>query len=95
MTGYLLGLNEQGLELEPILLGPLFESFVIMEIRKQTAWSRVRPQAFHFRTQAGQEVDLVLEDAAGNLVHLFPRRPLCQNGPRRQGFASPRLSARP
>ena len=68
LIAYLLGLNEQRLELDPMLLGPLFESFVIMELRKQATWSRVHPQAFHFRTQAGQEVDLVLEDAAGNLV---------------------------
>jgi predicted AAA+ superfamily ATPase len=68
LIAYLLGLNEQRLELDPMLLGPLLESFVIMEIRKQTAWSRARPQAFHFRTQAGVEADLVLEDAAGNLV---------------------------
>ena len=39
-----------------------------MELRKQAAWSRARPQLFHFRLATGQEVDLVLEDCAGNLV---------------------------
>lgn len=28
----------------------------------------MKPQLFHFRTQTGQEVDIVLEDAAGHLV---------------------------
>jgi predicted AAA+ superfamily ATPase len=39
-----------------------------MELRKQVGWSRVHPQLFHFRLQTGQEVDIVLEDSAGNLV---------------------------
>lgn len=50
------------------LVGPLLENFVVMELRKQAVWSRTRPQVFHFRTQAGQEVDVVLEDGAGRLV---------------------------
>jgi len=50
------------------LFGPLLETFVMLELRKQLAWSRVRAGVFHFRTQTGQEVDLVLEDPAGRLV---------------------------
>lgn len=50
------------------LAGPLLENFVVMELRKQTLWSRTRPQVFHFRTQNGQEVDVVLEDSAGRLI---------------------------
>ncbi|MSQ47764.1 MAG: ATP-binding protein [Deltaproteobacteria bacterium] len=50
------------------LAGPLLENFVVMELRKQTSWSRTRPQVFHFRTQTGQEVDVVLEDGAGRIV---------------------------
>lgn len=34
-----------------------------MEIRKQATWSETRPELFHYRTQTGQEVDLLLEDA--------------------------------
>jgi predicted AAA+ superfamily ATPase len=40
----------------------------VMELRKQLTWSRVKPQLFHFRTQTGQEVDVVLEDGAGRIV---------------------------
>jgi predicted AAA+ superfamily ATPase len=63
-----LGLGVPRLTREPDLLGPLFETFVMLELRKQLARSRVRPSLFHFRTQTGQEVDLVLEDSAGRLV---------------------------
>jgi len=58
---------------EPVLAGPsagtLTENFVVMELRKQITWSRTRPRLFHFRTLKGQnEVDVVLENAAGKLV---------------------------
>jgi hypothetical protein len=49
-------------------IGPLFENYVAMEIRKQITWSSLKPKLFHFRTSDGQEVDLVLEDASGRLV---------------------------
>ena len=39
-----------------------------MELCKQVAWSRTIPRLFHYRTQAGQEVDVVLEDGAGRVV---------------------------
>ena len=39
-----------------------------MELRKLASWSDTQPQLFHFRTQIGQEVDVVLEDAAGRIV---------------------------
>lgn len=63
-----LGLGVPRLTREPDLLGPLLETLVMLELRKQLAWSRVRASLFHFRTQTGQEVDLVLEDSAGRLV---------------------------
>ena len=31
-------------------------------------WNRTRAQLFHFRTQTGQEVDILLEDASGRVV---------------------------
>jgi len=64
----LLGLNEARLQNEPLLRGALLENFVVMEVRKLASWSQTTPQMFHFRTQNGQEVDLVLEDAGGQIV---------------------------
>jgi hypothetical protein len=68
LVGYLQGLSQDRLATDPGLAGPLVENFVVMELRKQIAWSRTSPALFHFRTQTGQEVDVVMEDRAGRLV---------------------------
>ena len=47
---------------------PLVEAFVVQEVRRQLGWSRVRASAWHFRTAAGREVDLVLERGDGHIV---------------------------
>lgn len=44
------------------------ENFVVLELQKQATWSRTSPALFHNRTQADQEVDVVMEDRAGRLV---------------------------
>jgi predicted AAA+ superfamily ATPase len=64
----LLGVDSQRLDEGLRLVGPLLESFVLMEIRKQIFWSRIQPSMFHYRTQTGQEIDLLLEDAAGRIA---------------------------
>jgi predicted AAA+ superfamily ATPase len=48
--------------------GALLENFVVMELRKQLGWARRRCSLFFFRTHAGQEVDVILERAAGRGV---------------------------
>lgn len=53
---------------DPSLLGGLLETFVITELLKQGSWSTARPATFHYRTDIGEEVDLVLEDRSGRLV---------------------------
>jgi predicted AAA+ superfamily ATPase len=68
LLAHLLGLTLKRLELEPGLAGSVLENFVLMEMRKQSAWSEVQPQFFYWRTASGQEVDIVLEDNAGRLV---------------------------
>ena len=50
------------------LPGFLLETFVIGELAKQAGWSRRRVSLYHYRTQAGREVDVVLEDPAGRVV---------------------------
>lgn len=68
LMSYLLGLSASRLDEQPNVIGPLLENFVIMELQKQANWSRRQPRLFHFRTQTGQEVDIILEDPAGRLV---------------------------
>ena len=68
LATHLTGHSPQHLPHDTTLLGHLLESFVVMELRKQLTWSTVRAKIFHFRTLAGKEVDIVLEDARGRLV---------------------------
>jgi len=70
LMGHLLGLDDRRSALDMTILGPLLENFVVMELCKQASWSRVRPVLFHFREQAGREVDIVLEGAGGSVVAL-------------------------
>lgn len=48
--------------------GPLFETFVVNEIRKQVTWSENPVRPYHFRDRHGAEVDLILEAADGRVV---------------------------
>ena len=68
LAAHLLGTNTAALKASRDIAGPLLENFVVMELRKQATWSQLQPQLFHFRTQTGQEVDIVLEDREGRLV---------------------------
>lgn len=70
LMGHLLGMDKRRSALDMTILGPLLENFVVMELCKQASWSRVRPVLFHFRAQAGREVDIVLEGAGGSVVAL-------------------------
>lgn len=65
---HLLGLNDEALLSDRNKLGPVLENFVVMELIKQAGWSAKQPRIHHFRTQTGQEVDVVLETADGKLV---------------------------
>lgn len=65
---HLLGVNEERLAEDSQVFGSILENFVVMELRKQASWSETRPQLFHFRTQSGQEVDIVLEGSSGQIV---------------------------
>jgi len=59
--------NAKTLSLSPDI-GPLLESFVVQEIRKQLTWSRQVAGAWHFRTATGSEVDLLLEAPDSRVV---------------------------
>ena len=48
--------------------GHLLETFAVGEILKQTSWSDAPVTAGHFRTESGDEVDLVLERDDGQVI---------------------------
>lgn len=68
LAAYLMGLDRARLQSDRTLLGGLLESFVTMEIEKQIGWSKTSPAMYHFRSHAGEEVDLVLEQRSGTVV---------------------------
>jgi len=68
LLAQLLGLTVERLKLDGTLAGGVLENFVLMELRKQAAWSPTQPEFYFWRTASGQEVDIVLEDSAGHLV---------------------------
>jgi uncharacterized protein len=65
---YLIGASAERLAEDGPARGAMLENFIAMEILKQRGWSRVKPAIHHFRTSAGAEVDIVLEDRAGRIV---------------------------
>lgn len=68
LAAFLAGHTPQRLASDTGHLGHLLESFVVGELRKQATWADMRVGLYHYRTTAGQEVDIVLEDPAGSLA---------------------------
>jgi len=65
---HLLGLNEERLKNDSIILGRIFECFVLLELLKQCSFSNSHASCFHFRTTTGHEVDAVLEYPTGDII---------------------------
>lgn len=68
LTTSLLGIAGSGDVPHGTLRGALLENFVVMELTKQASWSETEPKLFHYRTLAGQEVDVLLEAPNRQLV---------------------------
>jgi hypothetical protein len=57
----LLGVDVPGLRADRARLGPLLETFVLQELRRQASWHRSPIEFFHYRDRDDFEVDIVLE----------------------------------
>ena len=68
LLGYLQNAELERVILQRDLAGPLLETFVMMELRKQLGWADIGAELFFFRTHSGTEVDLVLEAFDGRVV---------------------------
>ena len=68
LAASLRGVSAERLVAEPDQLGPLLESLVATELRRQLSWSATGATLFHYRDHSGGEVDLILEDRAGRVV---------------------------
>jgi hypothetical protein len=67
LTAYLLGVAADRVGPANGSRGPLVESFVVSELRKQASWADADVTLWHFRS-GRQEVDVVIEDRRGRLV---------------------------
>jgi hypothetical protein len=68
LAAHLTGHDSGAAEAFAGLRGRLFETFVVCELRKQASWSETAVRLFHFRTHAGREVDVVMEDRRGRIA---------------------------
>jgi len=68
LAAHLLGIDETGAGGESRIIGGVLENFVLVELLKQASWSSTHPRIYHFRTQTGNGVDFIMENAAGRVV---------------------------
>jgi hypothetical protein len=68
LAAHLTGQSADALRADPVAYGHLLEQFVVAELRKQTGWADPQVACYYYRTATGREVDVVLEDGAGQLV---------------------------
>jgi predicted AAA+ superfamily ATPase len=68
VTATLLGLDGGALAKDRTLLGPVLETFVFQELRRQASWNETPIAFHHFRDKDGAEVDLVLERGVSELA---------------------------
>ena len=68
MMSFLLGVGKERLIQDSSLLGHFFETFVFLEIQKLISFSKERISIYHYRTTVGMEVDLILENPAGQFI---------------------------
>ena len=65
---HLIGIDMEGLSRGDEPTGRVFENFVVLELLKQASWAGQSLHLYHFRSHAGQEVDLVIENGRREVV---------------------------
>lgn len=73
LMAHLAAITEERLAQDSAVAGPLLETFAVLELLKQAGWSRMRPAVSHFRTEAGHEVDVLLQGPDGGIVGIDVR----------------------
>jgi len=68
LLGAVLGASQERVLAERQTFGTLLETFVISEVLKQASWSDESCSLYHYRDKDQDEVDLVIETAAGALI---------------------------
>jgi len=65
---HLVGIDEDALRHGGEIAGRVFENFVVLELFKHASWSEEPVGLYHFRSQSGHEVDVVIEGSGGKVV---------------------------
>ena len=69
LLAHLLGADERRAARDDQVTGKLFENFVAMEIARLVDWAETSSTQYHYRDRSsGDEIDVVLESRAGQLV---------------------------
>jgi len=64
----LLGATPERITADRALFGPLLETFVFAEVMKQGTWLDDQCSLYHYRDKDQDEVDIVVENSAGEIV---------------------------
>lgn len=70
----LLGIDADALKQGGEFAGKVFEDFIFLELLKHASWANKLTRLYHFRSQTGQEVDVVLEGRGGDIVGIEIKR---------------------
>jgi predicted AAA+ superfamily ATPase len=73
LMAHLALITEERLAQDSSVAGPLLETLAVLELLKQAGWSRTRPSVSHFRTDAGHEVDVLLQRSDGAIIGIDVR----------------------
>ena len=68
LLAFLLGIDQERLLFDKSMVGTLLENFVVMELKKQSTWSKKRVNLYFYRTVDHAEVDIILEAPSGHIV---------------------------
>lgn len=68
MLAHLIGADERRIAEDGVVAGTILESFVAMELLRQTDWADRPAQLFHYRDKEHREVDVVIERHDGDIV---------------------------
>lgn len=65
---FLIGADADRIADDGAVAGMTFETFVAMELLRQSSWEEQTPRLFHYRDRDGREVDLILERRDGSVA---------------------------
>jgi predicted AAA+ superfamily ATPase len=68
LLAFLIGANEQRIASDGAVAGMAFESFVAMEILRQSDWAEEPVSLYHYRDKEQREVDVIVERYGGEVA---------------------------